>query len=201
MRSTEDHAGSDDAAAGGMPDAWVASSSLVAEVRAAALEHLRRRWSKLDPADHEDLAQEAAIAVNAAVARGDLIRTPAAWATTVASRRASNLVRSRTRLMPEQDDELAPRAAVERFVVSAASVSAIAMAREQMARLVAAIDERELQMLWLADAGHSHAEIGELLGLKADSVKKALTRMRAHVRGDAEALGLDDAPEDHPRVY
>lgn len=57
------------------PDRRAASSSLAAEVREAALVRLRAKRSDLAPADREDTAHETVHAVNAAVARGEPIRS------------------------------------------------------------------------------------------------------------------------------
>jgi RNA polymerase sigma factor (sigma-70 family) len=75
------------------------------------------------------------------------------------------------------------------------------MQREQVARFVEALDERDLQMAWLTAEGLSQAEIGEVLGISADGVKKALQRMRKRLRDRAGELGIDVDVLDHPRVY
>ena len=184
------------------PGGWHASAELSEEVRRAALIRLRAKWPGLSDADREDLAQETVIAVNRAVAKGEPILNPAAWATTVAHRRAQDLVERQARVLPEEDDELSPSAAVARFVAGNSATSYQAMLREQATRLLAGLDEDDLQLLWLLEGqGMSHAEAAELLGLKPDSVKKRIQRLRARVRGEADDLGLDDEPGEHPRVY
>lgn len=184
------------------PAAWHASAALSEAVRRAALVRLRARWPRLSDADREDLAQDTVLAVNRAVIRGEPIRNPAAWASTVAHRKAQDLTDRHARMLPEEDDELSPSAAVERFVAGNSATSYQAMLREQASRLLAGLDEDDLQLLWLLESqGMSHAEAAEVLGVRPDSVKKRIQRLRARVRGDADGLGLDDDPGDHPRVY
>jgi RNA polymerase sigma factor (sigma-70 family) len=184
------------------PDGWKASPSLAMTARAAALQHLAAKWPGLDPADREDIAQDTVLALNAAIDRGEPIRVAAAWARTVAHRKAQDLRRGRERILPAHDDEVAPSVALERFVRSNVAVSALAIQHDQVDRLLAALDDDDLQLLWLLEGqGMTHAEAGEVLGLKPDSVKKRLQRLRNRVRGEADDLGLDDQPGAHPRMY
>jgi DNA-directed RNA polymerase specialized sigma24 family protein len=104
--------------------------------------------------------------------------------------------------LPAHDDEVSPSVSLERFVRSHVAVSAMAIQRGQVDRLLAALDDDDLQLLWLLEGqGMTHAEAGEVLGLKPDSVKKRLQRLRNRVRGEADDLGLDDQPGAHPRMY
>ena len=97
--------------------------------------------------------------------------------------------------------DLSARRAVDQFIVGGVPTSAVVIRREQLDRLVAALDERNLQLAWLTSEGLTQAEIGEVLGMEREAVKKALQRMRASLESRAGELGIDLAFDDHQRIY
>jgi DNA-directed RNA polymerase specialized sigma24 family protein len=81
------------------------------------------------------------------------------------------------------------------------STSLQAIRREQLDRLVGALDERSLQMVWLKMEGLPNEEIADALDMKVDALKKALQRMRRDIEQRALELGVDRNLDDHPHVY
>lgn len=166
------------------------------EVREAAYETLRRRGWTHEEAD--DAAQDTALALQRELEKGTRLANPAAWATTVAMRRAID--RKRRARMAEGSD-LGLDESVGRFLSEGKPTSLQGMQREQVARFVEVLDERELEMAWLTAEGLTQAEIADIVGIGEDGVKKALQRMRKRLRERADELGIDVEVLDHPRVY
>jgi RNA polymerase sigma factor (sigma-70 family) len=171
-------------------------SALWSEVRDVAYRTLRARGWSHDKAD--DAAQDTVLDLQAELEKGTVLRNPAGWAAMVANRRAVD--RHRRARLPDQS-QIDLNDSVGRFLADGQPTSLQAMQREQVARFVEALDERDLQMAWLTAEGLSQAEIGEVLGISADGVKKALQRMRKRLRDRAGELGIDVDVLDHPRVY
>jgi RNA polymerase sigma factor (sigma-70 family) len=96
---------------------------------------------------------------------------------------------------------ISARRSVERFVLEGMSTSLQAIRREQLDRLVGALDERSLQMVWLKMEGLPNEEIADALDMKVDALKKALQRMRRDIEQRALELGVDRNLDDHPRAY
>lgn len=93
------------------------------------------------------------------------------------------------------------RRSVERFVLEGMPTSLAAMRNEQVDRLVEALDERSLQMVWLKAEGLAIAEIADALDMKPDAVKKALQRMRHDIEERADDIGVDLDVGNHQRPY
>lgn len=91
--------------------------------------------------------------------------------------------------------------AVGRFVVDGLPTSRAAIERQQLARLAEVLTERQLQIAWLTVEGLTQAEIGEVVGLGAEGVRKDMQRMRATLRKHADTLGISIRVLDHPRPY
>ena len=91
--------------------------------------------------------------------------------------------------------------AVGRFVVDGLPTSRAAIERQQLARLAGVLTERQLQIAWLTVEGLTQAEIGEVVGLGAEGVRKDMQRMRATLREHADTLGISIRVLDHPRPY
>jgi RNA polymerase sigma factor (sigma-70 family) len=190
--------------------------TLWAEVRDAAYRTLRARGWSHEQAD--DGAQDTVLKLHEALEKGTVLRDPTAWAATVAHRKAVDRHR-RARLVgarPEHDGDVAdgpaaeddgsdftvdPVGSLERFLEHGAPTSQQAIQRQQVERLVEALDERDLQMAWLTAEGLKQSEIGEELGIGEEGVRKALQRMRRRLRARADELGIAVAVLDHPRVY
>ena len=165
-------------------------------VRDTAYGVLRRRGWTHDQAD--DAAQETVLALQAELEKGTELANPAAWAATVANRRA---VDHRRRAHLPRAHEVDLRESVGRFLADGAPTSAQAIRREQVARFVEALDERDLEMAWLTAEGLRQAEIAEVLGISEEGVRKALQRLRKRLRARADELGVDVEVLDHPRIY
>jgi RNA polymerase sigma factor (sigma-70 family) len=174
----------------------VGDTELWLRVRGAAYEALRSRGWTHEEAD--DGAQETVLVLDKELRRGTVLRNPEGWAATVAFRRAVD--HDRRAHMPRAD-EVDLTDSVGRFLRDGAPTSMQAIQREQVARFVEALDERDLEMAWLTAEGLTQAEIGEVLGITAEGVKKALQRMRGRLRERADELGVDVEVLDHPRVY
>jgi len=168
---------------------WVA-------VRQAAYDSLRRRGWTHDESD--DAAQDTLLALQDALAKGVELDDPEGWAATVAFRRAVDRKR-RARLAGEADIDM--NESVGRFLEEAIPTSRQGMQREQVARFVEALDERELEMAWLTAEGLTQAEIADIVGIGQEGVKKALQRMRRRLRERADELGIAVEVLDHPRPY
>jgi len=94
---------------------------------------------------------------------------------------ATNLVRDSRRrqhtrgIMIDQDCETLP---------ASGDLAASSARRTDLHRALAQLKPREREMLWLAYAqGSSHREIGDVLGLKATSIKLLLFRARRKLAG------------------
>jgi len=174
------------------------SSALWVEVRDVAYDSLRARgWS---PDEADDAAQDTVLALQRELERGTVLASPAGWAATVANRRAIDR-RRRARLVRGDEDALDLAESVARFLVEGTPTSDLAMQREQVGRLMRALDDRDLEMAWLTAEGLKQVEIAEILGIGTEGVKKALQRLRRRLREHADELGIDVEVLDHPRVY
>ena len=143
------------------PAEWVLAPEVAAEARTAAVAYLRRQWRGIDPEDHQDLAQEAVLAVNALLARGEDLRSPVGWVVHFVALRANNVRRDRERFVDASPDRgsdrdrrddldaVRPSRVALTYLERTAPVSRGAIAREQMGRLAAALDEEELPLVWL----------------------------------------------------
>ena len=96
---------------------------------------------------------------------------------------------------------ISARRSVERFVLEGIATSRQAIRREQLDRLVGALDERSLQIVWLKMEGLTNEEIADALDMKVDALKKALQRMRRDIEQRATELGVDRDLDDHPHIY
>jgi RNA polymerase sigma factor (sigma-70 family) len=107
----------------------------------------------------------------------------------------------------EDGEDCGPRgavvssSAVGRFVVDGLPTSRAAIERQQLARLAEVLTERQLQIAWLTVEGLTQAEIGEVVGLGAEGVRKDMQRMRVTLRKHAVTLGISIRVLDHPRPY
>jgi RNA polymerase sigma factor (sigma-70 family) len=197
-------------------------SALWAEVRDVAYRTLRTRGWSHDRAD--DGAQDTVLKLQEVLAKGMVLHNPAGWAATVAHRKAIDHHR-RARLAgarPEHGGEgrdasgadadaetgdagadftVDPVGSLERFLAHGVPTSLQAIQREQVERLIEALDERDLQMAWLTAEGLKQAEIGEELGIGEEGVRKALQRLRKRLRDRADELGIAVEVLDHPRIY
>jgi RNA polymerase sigma factor (sigma-70 family) len=165
-------------------------------VRDTAYTVLRRRGWTHEEAD--DAAQETALALQRELAKGKEIRNPAAWAATVANRRAVDL--DRKAHMPHAH-EVDMRESIGRFLADGAPTSMQAIQREQVGRFVEALSEEDLETAWLTAEGLKQAEIAELLGITEEGVRQRLKRMRKRLRERADELGVDVEVLEHPRPY
>ena len=96
---------------------------------------------------------------------------------------------------------ISARRSVERFVLEGMATSRQAIRREQLDRLVGALDERSLQIVWLKMEGLTNEEIAEALDMRVDALKKALQRMRRAIGQRTTELGVDGDLDDHPHIY
>jgi RNA polymerase sigma factor (sigma-70 family) len=171
-------------------------TELWVRVREVAYDSLRRRGYPHELA--EDAAQDTLLELQKALAKGVEIANPGGWASTTAFRRAVDRTRKERLVRPEQVDM---RETVGRFLAEGAPVSARGMQREQLARLVEELTDRELDIAWLTAEGLKQAEIAEALGVGTEAVRKALQRLRKGLRERADELGIDVEVLDHPRPY
>jgi RNA polymerase sigma factor (sigma-70 family) len=171
-------------------------TELWVKVREAAYDAVRRHGYPHEVAD--DAAQDTLLDLQKALAKGVEIKNPGGWAARTAFRRAIDRSRKDRRVRPEQVDM---RETVGRFLAEGAPVSARAIQREQLGRLIEELTDRELDIAWLTAEGLKQAEIAEALGVGAEAVRKALMRLRKELREKADELGIDVEVLDHPRPY
>jgi RNA polymerase sigma-70 factor, ECF subfamily len=171
-------------------------TALWVTVRETAYRVLRRRGWTHEEAD--DAAQETALALQRELEKGTEIKNPAAWAATVAHRRAVHL--DRKAHLPKAH-EVDMKASVGRFLADGKPTSMQAIQREQVGRFVEALEEDDLETAWLTAEGLKQAEIAEVFGISEEGVRQRLKRMRKRLRERADELGIDVEVLDHPRPY
>ena len=178
---------------GGMP-----SSTQWAIVREAALRELRAHNSPVVRGAAEDLAQEVVIEY-ADAAACQTIEHPRAWAKLVARRRAVDLLR-RTRSVGDVEDDEGQ--ALRFFLHQGIRTSREALLLEQVDQLLAALSDRERQLVRMVADGESQADIASALGYaSAAVVRTTLHRLRRRIMEHADQLGIDQDWEDHPQPY
>jgi RNA polymerase sigma-70 factor, ECF subfamily len=136
-----------------------------------------------DAAAADDVLQETYIRV---LRRAEPVAPPFLW------RVATNIVRDRWRRSRRE------REGLQRLGREPAG-AAPAGADERVARALAQLKPQARALLWLAHVeGRSHAEIGEILGLRAASVRVLLFRARRAAARRLREEGLDALPKEPP---
>ena len=160
----------------------------------ATLKPLRRYLARMlgDPGDAEDLAHDAYVRVYEAMG-GQPVERPGAFLFTTARRLALNQIKRR-QLAPVQAGDGAQ--IIEFAATGAPGVERVVMARQEWARLEAAIADLPAgcrAVLLLRKAEHmSHEEIGLQLGIAVSTVEKqharALRLLRAVLQNEGTVL-------------
>lgn len=125
-----------------------------------------------DPAQSEEIAQEVLLEIWRTASRFDPAKgSPAAWALTIAHRRAVDRVRSETASSRRE-----VKAAVERCSPDVAEVVAATLDRQRVRRCLDGLTELQRESIKLAYyGGYSYPQVARLLGVALGTVK---TRIR-----------------------
>ena len=127
-----------------------------------------------DPAQSEEIAQEVLVEIWRTASRFDPAKgTPAAWALTIAHRRAVDRVRSET-ASARREERVAPDLSAEPDDV--AELVAATLDRQRVRRCLDGLTELQRESIKLAYyGGYSYPQVAQLLGVALGTVK---TRIR-----------------------
>jgi len=126
-----------------------------------------------DPAQSEEVAQEVLLEIWRTASRYDPDRgSPAAWALTIAHRRAVDRVRSETASSRREQKAAEPQSAEE----DVAEVVAATLEHQRVHRCMGGLTELQRESIKLAYySGYSYPQVAQLLGVALGTVK---TRIR-----------------------
>jgi RNA polymerase sigma-70 factor, ECF subfamily len=127
-----------------------------------------------DPAQSEEIAQEVLLEIWRTASRFDPARgSPAAWALTIAHRRAVDRVRSATASSRREEKAAVDHSSLD---VDVAEVVAATLDRQRVRRCLAGLTELQRESIKLAYyGGYSYPQVARLLGVALGTVK---TRIR-----------------------
>jgi RNA polymerase sigma-70 factor, ECF subfamily len=140
-----------------------------------------------DPAQSEEIAQEVLLEIWRTASRFDPAKgSPAAWALTIAHRRAVDRVRSEN-ACSRREEKVATDLADEPDDV--AEVVAAEMDRQRVRRCLAGLTELQRESIQLAYyGGYSYPEVAQLLGVALGTVK---TRIRDGLIRMRDCMGVE----------